>query len=397
MSNWRSNWRLGRMCTRSIGAVASLFWVSAAMASAGGVRLNDLQFVGTHNSYHIAPDRALLNKMDETGYAESPAWPASRLTAALDYTHDPLEVQLDAGIRVFELDVHDDPAGGRFSNPGFFKALSPGEVGRLTPVDPMGDLQKPGLKVFHAADTDVRSHCLRFARCLETIRAWSQANPGHLPIIVQIETKEGAKPPVANAYGPVGSLPFEDEAWARLHAEIEAVFPPAQLLRPAEVQGTYASVNAAVRARGWPAIDSLRGRIIFLLLDDPNKQDQYARYTASSVPPLLFVSRAENDPGTGWLIRPKPKAKKIKALVRQGFLVYTRADANREEGNLGKAERRQEAFQSGAQMVATDYPRPDPRFGSYAVRFPTGFVRCNPILTGNCRPELLYEAPKKRE
>ncbi|UDF05427.1 Ca2+-dependent phosphoinositide-specific phospholipase C [Asticcacaulis sp. AND118] len=372
-------------------------WAGTAMAESAGVRLNEVQFIGTHNSYHVAPDAALFRRMYETNYVESADWPAKRLVPALDYSHPPLEVQLDTGLRVFELDLHDDPEGGRFADPGFLKALSPEVTAKLAPVDPAGELRKPGMKVFHAADTDVRSRCLRFTRCLEIIRDWSAAHPEHLPVFVQIETKEGSKPPVADAYVPAPPAPFGPEAWGRLHTEIEAVFPPAQIVRPAEVQGGHASVNAAVRAGGWPALKSLRGRVIFLLLDDPGKQDAYAAFTAKDVAPLLFVSRTPDDPRTAWLIRPKPKARQIEALVKQGFLVYTRADAGGEDTDLNKEARRREAFTSGSQLISTDYPRPDPRSGPHEVRFPSGFARCNPVLKSPCDAKDVQESPKKRE
>ncbi|WP_298333255.1 Ca2+-dependent phosphoinositide-specific phospholipase C [Asticcacaulis sp.] len=390
-------WRYSAaMAVAILGAIGAWAGAEPALKSTA-VRLNQLQFIGTHNSYHVAPDAALFRLMNETGYAESAEWPARRLVPALDYTHAPLQTQLERGLRVFELDVHDDPQGGRFADPGFLKALSPEVAATVAPVDPEGELRKPGLKVFHAADTDVRSRCLRFTRCLEIIRDWSQAHPGHLPVFVQIEAKEGRKPPVANAYVPAGAAPFGRAAWARLHAEIEAVFPPAQIVRPAEVQGAYASVNAAVRAEGWPALDALRGRVIFLLLDDPQKQDAYADFTSGAVAPLLFVARTADDPRTAWLIRPKPKARQIEALVKQGFLVYTRADAGGEDSDLSKETRRREAFTSGAQLIATDYPWPDRRFGPYEVRFPSGYARCNAVLKSRCGTENVQESPKKRE
>ncbi len=385
------------MKLHSLGGLACALWAGVALAAPPSERLNNVQFIGTHNSYHIAPDRAVLRTMLDTHYAESPEWPATRLVPALDYTHDPLETQLDMGLRVFELDVHDDPDGGRYANPGFLKALPEPIAHAIDPVDPDGELLKPGLKVFHTADTDVRSRCLRFTRCLEILRDWSLAHPGHMPIIVQIETKESRKPPLAGAYESKGSAPFEAEAWGRLHAEIEAVFPSERILRPSEVQGDYPSVNAAVRARGWPTIEALRGRVIFLLLDDPKKQNEYAAFTAGAVTPLLFVSRSEQDPATAWLIQPKPKVEKIRSWVRQGFLVYTRADAGGEDSARDMAKRRNDAFVSGAQMISTDYPKPSARTGPYVAKFASGFVRCNPALKGICRTQTLQDAPKKRE
>lgn len=98
------------------------------------VRMNQLQVIGTHNSYHIAPAEALLaviGKMKED-------W-----RGALDYTHRPLPEQFEKlGVRQIELDVFADPQGGLYSKPRL--AAVGGGNG-----DPDGELQKPGMKVLH--------------------------------------------------------------------------------------------------------------------------------------------------------------------------------------------------------------------------------------------------------
>jgi hypothetical protein len=86
----------------------------------GKLRLNEVQYIGTHNSYHIAPGDAVALEMLRSGYAQSKEWPAARLIEATDYTHPALSIQLRLGLRLFELDVHDDPEGGRFPTRDFF-------------------------------------------------------------------------------------------------------------------------------------------------------------------------------------------------------------------------------------------------------------------------------------
>lgn len=348
------------------------------------VRLNHLQFIGTHNSYHIAPDEAIFEVMEGERYNESDQWTAARLREALSFTHAPLDQQLDMGLRVLELDVRDDPKGGQFDDPSFLRAVAPDMAENLSPFDSNGDLAKPGLKVFHTAEMDFRSRCLRFIQCLEIIRNWSLRNPGHLPIFIEMESKQGTKPALSSSYEPAEVLPFTDATWLGVHQEILSVFERNSLFLPRDLRGDFTSVNEAVRHEGWPPVEDMRGKIIFLLLDDPAKQDAYAAAVESSEP-ILFVTRTVADPQTAWLMRPKPDRQTIRPLVEAGFLVYTRADAHTREARDMDYARADEAFASGAQLIATDYPVADPDISEYAVSFGGRYVRCNVIFrNGGC-------------
>ena len=96
---------------------------------ADDVRMNQVQVIGTHNSYHIAPAGAVLGVIGKI---------RSEWREALDYTHRPLPEQFgDLGVRQIELDVFADPEGGLYANPRL-AALSGGNG------DPDGFLSKPG-------------------------------------------------------------------------------------------------------------------------------------------------------------------------------------------------------------------------------------------------------------
>lgn len=344
------------------------------------LRLNQVQLIGTHNSYHIEPDPAIFGLMLRTHYAQSERWPASRLAPALQYTFPPLDVQLAYGVRHLEIDVFYDPQGGRFADPGVYRAL---ERRGLAPLDPFtaGEaLRAPGFKVMHAADLDVRSSCVTFTACLETVRAWSMRNPGHAPIVIQIEAKEGVSPAVDGAYEPAQVLPLDADAFRALDAEIRSVFPRTEILTPDEVRGDSISLNAAVREHGWPRLGDIAGRVMFTLGDTPATQ-RYLHAYPGARGGLLFPSVSPNDPDTAWLNLYDPADREIARRVREGFLVYTRADAQTQPARRNDPRTRDLAFASGAQIVSTDYPWPDMRLSPYRVVFPDGgFVRANPIL-----------------
>ena len=100
-------------------------------AAVDDLRINQLQVIGTHNSYHVRKA------------------PATGRGSELNYSHPPLDVQLDRGVRSFELDLH-------WRNGEF--------------------------EVFHVPAIDEGTTCRRLSDVLATVRKWSEAHPRHTPI-----------------------------------------------------------------------------------------------------------------------------------------------------------------------------------------------------------------------
>ena len=71
----------------------------------------------------------------------------------------------------------------------------------------------------------------------------------------------------------------------------------------------------------------------------------------------------------------------IAALVRKGYLVRTRTDADTQQARTDDTTRLKIALASGAQLLSTDYPLSGAsRNGPYSVGLPGGAIaRCNPV------------------
>ncbi|MGB3151069.1 MAG: Ca2+-dependent phosphoinositide-specific phospholipase C, partial [Maribacter sp.] len=136
------------------------------------IKLNELQVIGSHNSYKIAIEKPLLNYLVQMN-------PDIK---SLEYEHFPLWQQLDLGLRGLELDVFHDPEGGYYSNPKGLEIIKASGNSPL-PFDQEEKLKVPGLKVFHVQEIDFRSHNLLFMDALVELKNWSEANSGHTPII----------------------------------------------------------------------------------------------------------------------------------------------------------------------------------------------------------------------
>jgi Phosphoinositide phospholipase C, Ca2+-dependent len=328
------------------------------------VQLNQVQVLASHNSYHVEPEPVLF----------------AALTAALgpaaqgfQYTHRPLRDELDAGVRQIELDVFVDDPGGLYAAPKLVPVLG------LAPPDPA--LAGPGLKVLHVQEVDYRSTCPTLVDCLTRVKDWSGAHPRHIPVTIQIEAKDGAIDDPG--FGFVIPQPWTRPAFAALEKEIASVFPPDQVLTPAEVRGRSATLADAVRAGRWPRLDDVRGQVLFVLDDKGAKRDAYRAQVPDLADRTVFVDVPETDPDAAMTVVNDPigSAGRIRSLVEAGFIVRTRADADTVQARTGDTRMRDAALASGAQYVSTDYVWPDERFGTgYVVDLPGDTpARCNPV------------------
>jgi hypothetical protein len=330
------------------------------------VTINQIQVLASHNSYHVEPEPALLAAL------------RSFLGAAADafeYTHRPLDDELDAGVRQVELDVFvDDPGGGRYAQPKLVPLLG------LDLVDPA--LAGPGLKVLHVQEVDYRSTCPTFVDCLDDVRDWSDDHPRHLPITIQIEAKDDVIPDPAGL-GFVQPLPWTAPDFSTLEAEIRSVFGPDDIISPGDIKRRSGSLADAVRKGRWPTLGKSRGQVMFMLDDKGAKRDAYRAQVPDVDDRLVFVDVPPSDPDAAVMVVNDPigDAARIRQLVREGFIVRTRADADTVQARSGDTTMRDAAFASGAQYVSTDYVFPDDRFGTgYVVDLPgDGAARCNPV------------------
>lgn len=303
---------------------ASADGATTAPAMDDVVTLNQIQVIGSHNSYHVS-------NFDQIG-------DLSPLAATLDYTHDPLPEQLDDGLRSFELDVF---------------------------------LQDDGeYHVLHFPDFDPLSTCDLFTECLSQIRDWSEAHPDHAPLGVLVEVKSPAE-----ELGAAGMDQLDDD--------IRSVFAEDELITPDDVRRDATTLAEAV-PEGWPTLGESRGRTMFAMDNGDEVRDLYTEGHPSLEGRVLFTSSEEGRPDAAFikLNDPTDSLADIQRLVEAGYVVRTRADADLLNAQNGDVEDRENAFVGGAQWISTDYPAtedPAPNSG-YTVAFPDGrFARCNPV------------------
>ena len=346
------------------------------------VHVNQIQVIGSHNSYHSGFPPSARRYM-EMNYPKG--------LHSLDYSHPPLRDQLSAGVRQIEIDVYADSKGGLYSHPAILNRIAKAGLPADAEYDPHHEMDKPGFKVFHMQDVDVRSTCRTFVACLTDVRAWSKQHPRHLPIFILVETKEGKPRELPNAVTPE---PFTPAVFDALDKEIQSVFKPGEMITPDDVRGNSATLVEAVHAGKWPTLAEARGKVIFLL-DQRHVEPVYTEGHPSLRRRVLFTNAVPGAPDAAFTEQNDGSREEIDSLVKQGYLVRTRTDEGTEQARTNDTTRRDLALSTGAQMLSTDYPPSEPsRWTKYVVSFPDGLVaRCNPVTKPSGCVDSLLEPP----
>ena len=110
----------------------------------------------------------------------------------------------------------------------------------------------------------------------------------------------------------------------------------------------------------------------------------------------MFVPSDVAEASAAIIKRDVPLPNAFPRIERRNFLVKTRADANAVEARAGDLTRATTAIESGANVVATDYPVSDAALGPYVVDLPgTAVARCNPVTAPRwCRDPRRGERPR---
>ncbi|MET8679015.1 phosphatidylinositol-specific phospholipase C domain-containing protein [Streptomyces sp. NPDC004647] len=153
--------------------------------------------------------------------------------------------------------------------------------------------------------------------CLADIRAWHDANPGHRPVLLKIEMKDGF-----NDKGGLGPDEFDALLGGKLG---DALFRPADLL------GGHATLDAAVQAGGWPARSALAGKFLIELIpgtvEEKNPFDslwtdrEYAGHLRN-LAASGTLPRATSFPAVHGAAGGDPRGRYSEAAIRPWFVVF---------------------------------------------------------------------------
>lgn len=335
------------------------------------LKLNQIQVIASHNSYHLKTDPAIFAWMSE---ADSLGLlPSQYSPTGIDYTHLPIEQQFDGyNVRGLEIDFYNDPVGGQYYYRQGMRLIG------LDNDSHIEALKQPGFKIVHIPDFDFNTNYFTFKQALTSIYNWSVSHPNHLPIFINIETKEET---VAEALPSLqdmtSAIPFDADACDKIDEEIKSVFGETlnKVITPDNVRGSYSTLEAAALAGNWPTLAQARNKVVFIMQGPA--ESLYKSGHPSLEHRAMFVYSSPGTPEAAFVILNNSTGSKaqIQHRVQQGYIVRTRCDDGTTQARVGDYTDMNNAFESGAQILSTDYYKADVRAGTtgwtdYHVQFP---------------------------
>ncbi len=329
------------------------------------VPINKIQVIGSHNSYKKAIDPALFKVFQKVDSVSA---------SKLDYEHISLEKQLDLGLLNLEIDVYADEKGGKYAHP---KGLDWAKD--QAPFDPQGEMKEPGFKVFHVTELDFRSNFLTLKDGLQQLKTWSEAHPNHNPIFITLEAKDDS----IKRAGFTAPERFTEKTLNELDKTILDNLGKENLIMPDMVRGKSATLESAVLHGNWPTLKAAKGKFLIVLDDHARKRAAYIAGHPSLKGRAMFANADAGTPEAAMMIRNDPKDPQIKELVKKGYIIRTRADADTQQARTNDRSDFTAACNSGAQIITTDYYLKSTHFRSdYVISFPGDkYFRINPLFS----------------
>ena len=331
-----------------------LFSFIHAQDFADSLPMNRIRVLASHNSYKIQPTARTMKFISRFKRFLS----EDNQPYQLEYSHQTISNQLSSyHIRGLELDVYNDPKGGRYYKHklNFFIRKQ-----RIKERE-FSALKKPGFKIIHIPDIDYRSNYLLLSEALQELNQWSVQHPAHAPIFVNIELKGSAlgdESKLLHLMGYKKAIGFN----AKSLQELDSVFKQmlTTLYSAEEFKNKENSLRERIDNQGWPSIGEVRGRIFVIVQGSgvelyPETQGAFV-YGVPENKNCIFLLR--DDPNSSF--------SEIQTLQNK-FIIRTRSDAGTIEARANDYTRYNRAIMSGAQIISTDYYLPNPQIGEFVI------------------------------
>jgi hypothetical protein len=273
--------------------------------ASNNLRFNEIQMLATHNSYKKTGSD--LGKL-LIGLGDS-----FQMADALKYGYNDFTTQLQSGIRSMEWDIR---------------------------------LRRDRFELTHVPLVDSRSTAPVMSKALKEIKLYSDANPGHLPIVILIEVKTDWM--ILDPF----LEDIESDDLDQLNQMIEDVLGET-LFAPGDMIEEGMTLRETITTNGWPLLQEMLGRVVIVLhpsgFTTPYVDLDPTLATLSMFPGVYQDQK--DQPHAAFIVHNDPNVAVIQGLVEEGFIVRTRID----EDLFFDQDRFDNALLSQAQILSSDY------------------------------------------
>lgn len=163
--------------------------------------------------------------------------------------------------------------------------------------------------VYHINVVDANTSCDRLSDCLKLLRAFHDATPGHEPVTVWLDIKTDWRS---------GQNPAELDALLNARIGRDNIYAPRELSDGCAGQSQLRSVVRDA-ACGWPLLEDLRGKFLFVLTGSDSRLYAYSGSDATADSRSAFIA-----PGL---------SSAAQVGVRSYVVFYNMSDSNRHLGD----------------------------------------------------------------
>ncbi len=269
------------------------------------IRLNEIQMLATHNSYKKTGSdigRLFVGLGDSFEEAR-----------ALKYGYKNLTDQFEAGVRSMEFDLR---------------------------------LRKTQFVLTHVPLVDNSSVAPDFSQALDEIYLFSSNHPNHIPIIILMEIKDDWMI-LDHALQDIESNDLENLNELLTDKLKDNLFTPNDMME------TGKTLKETIQTTGWPTVNSLLGKVIFVL-HPGSFTDMYHELDETLKTQPMFIGAYQDgihEDYASFIVHNNPSVSEITPLIESNFIVRTRIDSNL----VFNQDDFDQAILSGAQILTSDF------------------------------------------
>ena len=110
-----------------------------------------------------------------------------------------------------------------------------------------------------------------------------------------------------------------------IERNILSVFPTQKIFTPDDLRTHGMTLEQSIKEFGWPSLQDMKGKVIFLLHKDPILIEYQKKYNDLQNS-YMFMTKENRGEESPFLLMNNPYDKRIKMAIEQNYIIRTRAD-----------------------------------------------------------------------